>query len=120
MKKSLLFGLMLLSCWGCDLCGDDLKQEVKSPQGGFVAAVFERNCGATTPYFTHLNLRESREKFKANSDGVIGEGEVYTVKGLAELKVTWLSETAILVETVGGDEVRGKDESWKGITISYK
>ena len=112
--------MLSLSNWGCELCVDELKVEFKSPEGRYVAAVFERNCGATTEYITHLNLREARGKFKADSNGVISEGEVCTIEGLAEIKVTWLSETLILIEMSGVEQVSAKEKSWKDVTISYK
>ena len=121
MKKSLLIVIALsLNYLGCGLCGEEIKHEVKSPNGKYVATVFERNCGATTPYITHLNLRESGEDFKPNSNGVIVQGEVYTVKGQSEIKVTWSTELSILIETIGGQEVLGKEKTWNEVTISYK
>jgi hypothetical protein len=121
MKKSLLIVIALtLNYLGCGLCGEDSKHEIKSTDGRYVATVFVRNCGATTPYVTHLNLREVGENFKPDSNGVIVEGEVYTVKGQAEIKVSWSSESSLLIETIGGPEVLGKEKSWKEVTINYK
>ena len=46
-------------------CGDTVKAEAVSPDGRYVAAVFERDCGATTNYSTNVSLREVRESFDA-------------------------------------------------------
>lgn len=40
------------------LCGEELIETVASPDGKYVAAILIRNCGATTDYVSHLNLRE--------------------------------------------------------------
>ena len=54
------------------LCGEELIAEKTSPDGLYVATLMSRNCGAATPYVSHLNLRSTKSKFHpAFLDGVI-------------------------------------------------
>lgn len=60
------------------LCGEDLVTEKASPDGRYVASLMSRNCGATTKYVAHINLRLAGSRFHANFfDGTIKEGEVW-------------------------------------------
>ena len=44
-------------------CGNRILKEVPSPDGAYVATLFERNCGATTPYYQVASLRSADSKF---------------------------------------------------------
>jgi hypothetical protein len=49
----LLFGV----CCGCvDPCGNDEVDRVPSPDGKFEAAIFQRDCGATTDFSTQISI----------------------------------------------------------------
>ena len=46
-----------LSLSGCvDLCENEIKTEVASPDETKRAVIFERSCGATTPFSTHVSV----------------------------------------------------------------
>jgi hypothetical protein len=54
------------------LCGEEILQEQRSPDGRYVAVSMERNCGATTDYVQHINLRAADPKFSSDFfDGTI-------------------------------------------------
>lgn len=60
------------------LCGEELIMEKTSPDGRYVAALMRRNCGATTPYVAHINLRLANSQFHAEFfNGTITEAEVW-------------------------------------------
>jgi hypothetical protein len=53
-------------------CGGELIEEQRSPDGHYVAAVMERNCGATTRYVEHINLRRADRNFSSGLfDGTV-------------------------------------------------
>ncbi|MGH8454337.1 MAG: DUF5412 family protein [Nevskiales bacterium] len=88
---------------GLSLCGEELISESVSPDGKYVAAVYIRNCGATTGYVTHVNVRRHDEEFSADSSGVIRQGGVFLVKGSEKTKIEWrIGELEILY---GGEKV---------------
>jgi hypothetical protein len=60
------------------LCGEELILEKTSPDGHYVAVLMSRNCGATTPYVAHINLRRATAKFHSDFfSGTVKDGEVY-------------------------------------------
>ncbi len=120
MQHSLLIIALALTQLGCRVCGETIRTEVKSPDERYVATVFERNCGATTPYVTHVNLRESPEELRASSSGTVVDGEIYTVRGQPQLKLTWSSDSSISIETIGGEEILGRESIWKEVKVTYK
>ncbi len=46
---------------GCDfsLCGNDFPQAVVSPDGALQAVIFQRSCGATTGFVTHVTVLQA-------------------------------------------------------------
>jgi hypothetical protein len=70
-------------------CGEEVIRSVPSPDGRFVATVYRRNCGATSDFATHVNLRRNSGAVKRDG-GVVHEGEVLTLGGTRKVKVTWL------------------------------
>lgn len=77
--KSLCYFILILIFAGCSesFCKDEVLEEVRSPDGKYIATVFESNCGATTAYSRHVLLRASESRF----DGASAENIVFTVKG---------------------------------------
>ncbi|TCV77552.1 DUF5412 family protein [Sulfurirhabdus autotrophica] len=71
------------------LCGETVKHVIVSPNKKYVATVYVRNCGTTTDYVTHLNLRNAGDIEKPNAQGVITIGEVFTVRGKQNIEATW-------------------------------
>jgi len=54
---------LLVGCgWG-DPCGNEVLASVTSPDGGVVAVVFQRDCGATTDFSTQVSAVPSGAKF---------------------------------------------------------
>ncbi len=52
-----------------DMCGNDIVDEVDSPDGEYKVVVFERNCGATTGFSTHISILYNSEEL-SNSPGI--------------------------------------------------
>ena len=84
------FGVVVLACVVITLtivgffhfdpiCGEEMGIEKTSPDGLYVAQVMVRNCGATTQYVGHINLRPATSKFHSDFwSGAIHQGEVFT------------------------------------------
>jgi hypothetical protein len=61
------------------LCGEETVLEKMSPDGRYVAVLMTRNCGATTSYVAHINLRSAASNFRPGFfDGTVKDGEVFT------------------------------------------
>jgi hypothetical protein len=61
--RALQFGVVVLANTGCfdiaGTCGNTVVSESPSPDSALRAVVFERNCGATTAFTTHVSVLEN-------------------------------------------------------------
>ncbi len=93
--------VVVLALAGCEMapgCQDEVVQRAASPDGAHVAAVFVRNCGATTAYATSVEVlpagterRGAKEDvvFTADSDhGAAPAG----AGGGPEVRARWLAD----------------------------
>ncbi len=103
------------------LCGEEPIYEETSPGGQYVAATMVRNCGATTSYVTHVNLRSSKSSFKSGFlDGTIKAGEVATVGNYdGKVLFCWLSPRQFNIEYPTPDSERLMKHAWQDVTITY-
>ena len=104
---------------GCDGdlfgdCADTVKAEAPSPGGGYVATVFERDCGATTDFSTHVSIREADEPFDSST-----KTRVLIVAGQTEVDIEWSTEKKLSV-TFSPAETFTKLETWRDVRIVYK
>lgn len=97
-------------------CDDETLQEVKSPNGGFVATVFVRDCGATTDFSTLLSLRKAGQAFSPDKDD---QGIQTSFEGRHEVKIRWLSARKLEVVLPKARPVK-RHNRWQAITITYK
>lgn len=109
---------MLLGLSGCDseLCRNDLINEIQSPDGQYVASVFERNCGATTPYLRVVSLRPAASEFEPDND----KDWVFTIHGKPKIRIAWRGNEDLEVEFSKIDDVPTMRETWRNIRIGFK
>jgi len=104
------------------LCGEETKQELRSPDGRYVAVWMERNCGATTLYFEHVNLRRAARNFWSDFfDGTVKEGEVFGFEQRgadSNLRITWSGNRTLKIENAC-DERTWKLAAWHDVSITY-
>src|SRR5580700_7332928 len=61
-RLSPIFALLVLAEMGCSsFCGDTLVSAHPSPDRRFIAVVFYRDCGATTPFTTEVSVVRAPE-----------------------------------------------------------
>lgn len=106
----LLLATFLMSC-DMSLCSNELIEDVTSPTGKYIASVFERNCGATTPYVRVLSLRSSGEKFDPDDD----DDWVFTVHGQSDVQVSWMADNKLKVSYAGIWDQLTRREKWKDV-----
>ena len=103
----IILGLACLA--GCGLRTTTIKQEVKSPDGKYVATAFVTDSGATTPYTAHVHLRKVGSKLGRS-------GNVYRGRLSPDIELAWLSSTHMVI-TSGCMEVKLHLTNLHGITI---
>jgi hypothetical protein len=116
-----LWALLFLSSVGSNGCGilgprcsDVIVREYPSPDGDFVASVFERNCGATTDYSTHVALRRSGEAFSGEP-----QHRITTVSGRSVIELSWIGPQTLRVST-RQDTIFLAEDAWDRIDILYE
>lgn len=122
MKRCILLIVAALSVAGCGVCSEKKLAEERSPEGNYVAAVYERNCGATTDYVYHVNVRSWWSWFSTDYGGVTEDGQVF-VTGKGKVNVVWKDEKTLLVECRDCPvdyEPKGWQRSWKDVSILYQ
>src|SRR3954452_16600382 len=91
------FALLWLTACSPD-CVNTVKQQVKSPDGKYMATAFVRNCGATTDFSAQVDLREGSSKIGK-------EGNVYRGYRSQDIRLAWVSPTHLVI-TSGCLEVK--------------
>lgn len=85
-----------------DTCGNDIFGEYPSPNGKLKAVVFERDCGATTPFSTQVSLIERDQKLEnVPGNAFIGSDDgrapVTSHHTMDEFEVKWLDDNHMLI-----------------------
>ncbi|MFA0813729.1 hypothetical protein [Microbulbifer epialgicus] len=108
--------LLVLFLSGCsDLCSVDLLGESKSPDEKYIATVFERNCGATTPFVRVVSLRYAGSEFSPEEV----DDWVFTIHGQSDINVSWVENTELKISySATGDNPTQRDK-WEKVIIKY-
>ena len=95
------------------LCGEDTILEKVSPDGQYVAVLMRRNCGATTSYVAHINLRPTSINFRPGFlDGTVKDGEVFTSSKYSGDRFCWSAPHKL---SIGYPQV--KTAQWRDVEI---
>ena len=124
MRKSALAILVLAAMniiAACGVCEEKSLSEISSPNGDYVAAVYRRNCGATSRLLYHLNIRKKSNGFSSDHRGVIEEGQVF-LTDTGKVTMIWKDNNTLLVdcESCSADRRPVMESSWNGVNISYQ
>lgn len=110
-----LFSWVASGC-GHTACGDEVLTEMASPDGQYIATVFERNCGATTDFSRNVALRQKAASFDGNGT----DNVVFVIKGQRDIDMRWLNINHLVIRrSPNRDQIFKEKESWKEIKISY-
>ena len=94
-------------------CGNRILKEVTSPDGAYVATLFERNCGATTPYYRVVSLRSAGSKF----DPEMKDDWIVQVEQQPDILLKWDDARHLSVRSDWSDESPSPHASWRDVTI---
>lgn len=95
-------------------CGvEDLAVD-PSPDGGNIASVFRRDCGATTGLVTGVSMRSANGLFGGSKSD-----EILIIKGEEVPKTHWLSGTSLQVVIPTTADVFSKRYQWHGVEITF-
>jgi hypothetical protein len=95
-------------------CDDRVTGEARSPDGEWIAAVYERDCGATTAISVNVNIRPTSARFDASKFE-----PVFVVAGPAGVSLEWQDVNHLVVSCpVDGAPYRSLDQ-WRHVSIQY-
>ena len=94
-------------------CVDETKREVLSADGAYVAAFFERNCGATTDYTSIVTLRNRGDRFDGDKNEAI-----LVIDGPCTIDLAWTGRTLTASYAKSCSLVR-RSASWRDVTVSF-
>lgn len=126
LKKGItIWGFLLITlvngCMSVDsMCATQLYDTIPSPNGELKAVLYQRDCGATTPFTTNISIMEANDSLKNEP------GNIYRRRGdpknFAPL-LQWQSDDELLIIEESPDEFYENAQSWESsrskVTISY-
>jgi hypothetical protein len=69
-------------------CENTIKDQVRSPNGNFIAIGIERNCGATTTYSSLVQVLPS-------ATSLTDENTIFIVKGEPDIQLLWENNSTL-------------------------
>lgn len=94
-----------------DMCGNDIKQKIHSPNGESVAYLFERSCGATTGFSLQLSVLDKDADFQ-NEPG-------NTFRSDKDFSIEWIDGKKLKVIYDKSSEISEMDKKVNGVRIKY-
>jgi hypothetical protein len=127
MKTYVIFGLLFMIVgvlayryWRSSTvsfeCENETLREASSPDGKYVASVFERNCGATTPYYRIVAIRPAGTRLDADKH----EDWVFVTKERSEVQLAWRDIHRLEVVANGPNENGNDRKLWRDVEITTK
>ena len=103
------------------LCGEEMATEQTAPDGRYAAAWMIRNCGATTSYVNHVNLRLADSAFHADFfNGTITDGEILSGgKYTGRIRFCWAGARRLNIEYPEPERESLKQRAWRDVEITY-
>jgi hypothetical protein len=106
-------------------CGNDVIDEVRSPDGRYRIVIFQRDCGATTGFSTQLSLLKADEELPNESGNVFIADTQHGIapsgpRGGPEVHVQWLSGAAVSVTHHPAARVFESEALVEGIHFVYR
>lgn len=122
MKAELLATLL---CAGCsDACRNTLASKRLSPDGSHVAVLFQRDCGATTGFSTHISILDADGKLSGSGNALIADDDHGAARdgdwGGPKAEMTWLSSDRLLVRYAIKSRLFKRTEQVSGVSITYQ
>lgn len=125
--KGFVFTLLLV-LGGCDsLCHDTVVSKRPGPDGHYLAVVFYRDCGATTPFTTEISIvRSDGNAVSGSHAGNIfsmtdppDRQETLSRNGVIEVRLKWISPRRLAIATPRRAVVGKRLNRFGDIKIDY-
>ncbi len=94
-------------------CSNEVITERTSPDGRYVAIVFDRGCGATTSNERIVMIQGSKDSLKPNDY----TAWVFTAKYEPQIELRWVDKAHLVVSSSSNDESPKPVEQWHDVSI---
>jgi len=94
-------------------CDETVINTFYSPATNYVALLYERDCGATTPITTILNIQPYTKEINLRKGA-----EILVVRGRTSVLVKWLDENHVELK-YQSDDVFKSEAFYKGIHVQH-
>ena len=84
-----------------------------SPDGKYIAYVFESNGGATTGWIYHISILKTGKELSK------GNGNIY-ISSIAPIKLEWLDKTTLYVDDYDSQGTTKRKEKIYDVTVKFK
>lgn len=112
----LSLAVYFVTAWpGFDPCDTVVRRTVPSPSGKAALVVFERDCGATTPFNTQVSLLPAKKTFSPAA-----YPSFLSVRERQDLHVRWLDEASVEIVVPPDAQVYRQEPSVGGVAVTYK
>jgi hypothetical protein len=113
LSRGLVVSLIFLV--GCsDMCGNEQSTNALSPKGSKRVVVFTRDCGATTSGSTQVSVLKATETLSNDAGNTLILGDK------VPLRITWKSESEVVIGGVAGSTPFKQERTVSGVTITYE
>jgi hypothetical protein len=103
-----------------DPCENRTPAEPASPGANKRAVVFERSCGATTGFSTHVSVLDSNEAPPQSAGNVFdADSDHGAIKDMT-VTVRWLSRDQIVIRYPTRARIFRKEAQARGIAVAYE
>ncbi len=107
-----------------DMCGNQILKEYPSPSGKLKAVVFERDCGATTGFSTHVSIvqagnvleNEGANLFSADTDH---DRAPSGLGGGPEIRFRWLTDSSAELQHHPLVRIFRAENKVKGVRVAF-
>jgi hypothetical protein len=122
---TLLFAcLWLAACGGQNLCRNSIVTALVSPDGERKAVMFQRDCGATTGFSTHVSVLKVGEFPKGGGNAFVSDGDHGQARegswGGPWARMRWLGPARLEVERASNSRVFVQKTRVAEVEITYR
>jgi hypothetical protein len=118
--RAIVAGLLfpLVAC--LDPCGNNVLLEVPSPTERQRAVVFERSCGATTGFSTHVSVLDVGQELPQSGGNVFDADSNHGAVKDMKVTVRWVSQDKLVIRYPTEARVFRKMSRIRDVAIAYE
>jgi hypothetical protein len=95
-------------------CGNKVLQQASSPDGKYVATLFERSCGATTPFYRMVALHSAGTDFRMDT----ADNSAFSLQGQPDVKLQWEDTHRLVLVSYQCDDTSLRQKIWGDVKIA--